>query len=286
MNSSKVGIVIVTYNRKQLLKRLLDSIVNQSYENFEVFVVDNACTDGTEEYIKETINSDSRFHYKRMETNTGGSGGFSEGVKLAFEANMGYIWGMDDDALPAQNALEKLVETAKKAQEKVCLVSYTIEDLNGDEAKELKNNKPELIEKEHFLFLGFFVSHELVKEIGLPKKELFIYFDDIDYSYRAKNAGYKVYMVRDSLIQHPPMMLNTKKFKILGAHFEIQEMVKWKWYYYMRNGQMILPKTKLVKKSMFKTLIGCFFAYPKCFPAALTGYIHGKKGITGKSKKY
>ncbi len=286
MSHSNVGIVIVTYNRKQLLKRLLDAITAQSYKDFEVFVIDNACTDGTEEYVKETVNSDSRFHYKRMQTNTGGSGGFCEGVKLAFEANMDYIWGMDDDALPAADALEVLVKTAEGLQEKTCLVSYTVEDLNSEQTKALKNEQPELIEKEHFLFLGFFVPCALVKQIGLPKKDLFIYFDDIDYSYRAKNAGYKLYMVRDSLIQHPPMMLNTKKFKLLGAHFEVQEMVKWKWYYYMRNGRLVLPQNKLVKKSMFKLLIGCLLAYPKCFPAALTGYIHGKKGVTGRSKKY
>lgn len=290
MNEKKVGIVVVTFNRKKLLLNTLNAIADQSYGNYKVIIIDNASTDGTEEYIKAFLNDNPRFKYKKMEHNTGGSGGFYEGVKMAYQEGADYVWGMDDDAVPERNALKVLVETEGMSAEKVCLVSYTTNNLSESNLQAIHEKEPLLIEKEHFLFLGFFVSRELIEKIGYPRKDLFIYFDDIDYSNRAKEAGYKIYKVRDSFIQHPDMMQNSKKFTILGKKFDVQEMPKWKWYYYMRNAQLVFPrklsKNKQFHKSLLKKLIGVLWAYPKCFSAAFQGYVDGICGKSGKSKKF
>lgn len=291
MNQEKeIGIVIVTFNRKKLLLHTLRAIAGQTYENYRVFIIDNASTDGTEEYIAEFLQENKKFMYKRMQTNTGGAGGFHEGVKIAYQENVDYVWGMDDDAVPEKNALQVLVETAEKTKEKVCLVSYTTNNLAESNLQIIREKETELILKEHFLFLGFFVTKELIGEIGYPRKDLFIYFDDIDYSKRAKTAGYKIYKVRDSFIQHPDMMLNSKKFTFLGKKFDVQEMPKWKWYYYMRNAQLVFPRNlsenKQFHKSLLKKLIGVLIAYPKCFKAAFCGYVDGIHGKSGKSDKF
>ena len=49
----KIVAVVVTYNRKKLLKENLNALLNQSYKDFDILLIDNASTDGTKEYVKE-----------------------------------------------------------------------------------------------------------------------------------------------------------------------------------------------------------------------------------------
>ena len=72
MNSSPlVSVLIPTYNRKVLLKRALDSVLKQTYKNIEIYITDNASTDGTIELIQEYLNNDKRIIYNRREKNMG-----------------------------------------------------------------------------------------------------------------------------------------------------------------------------------------------------------------------
>ena len=54
-NEKKVIAVVVTYNRKELLKEAIEALLNQEYNNCDVLIVDNASTDGTREYIDELL---------------------------------------------------------------------------------------------------------------------------------------------------------------------------------------------------------------------------------------
>lgn len=66
-----VSVLIPTYNRKELLRRAIESVRLQDYQNIEIYVSDNASTDGTFEIMKEYIKIDNRIIYKRREKNTG-----------------------------------------------------------------------------------------------------------------------------------------------------------------------------------------------------------------------
>src|SRR5690606_31380980 len=109
----KVNVVIVTYNRKELLVNCLEAISQQSYDYDKVILVDNASTDGTIEFLesKQLLDNPKLVLLKQTE-NTGGAGGFSAGMKYAFEHGADYVWMMDDDAVPHQNALEQLMKHA------------------------------------------------------------------------------------------------------------------------------------------------------------------------------
>ncbi|AEM22069.1 glycosyl transferase family 2 [Brachyspira intermedia PWS/A] len=69
--SPLVSVLIPTYNRKDLLKRALDSVLKQTYKNIEIYITDNASTDGTKEFILEYLNNDNRIIYSRREKNIG-----------------------------------------------------------------------------------------------------------------------------------------------------------------------------------------------------------------------
>ncbi|MEI0448290.1 glycosyltransferase family 2 protein [Brachyspira intermedia] len=66
-----VSVLIPTYNRKDLLKRALESVLKQTYKNIEIYVTDNASTDGTFEVMQELLKNDKRIIYSRREENTG-----------------------------------------------------------------------------------------------------------------------------------------------------------------------------------------------------------------------
>lgn len=88
----KVAAVVVTYNRKELLRECLQALLNQTRPLDEIIVVDNASTDGTDQMIPEEF---PQITHVRLPENIGGAGGFHEGMKLAYEKGHDWIWVMD-----------------------------------------------------------------------------------------------------------------------------------------------------------------------------------------------
>src|SRR6476620_9663361 len=88
--------VVVTYNRVDKLGRVLDSILAQSRPIDKLIVVDNASTDSTPALLS-VYDDDPRIEVLRLETNTGGAGGFSAGMERAYERGADWVWIMADD---------------------------------------------------------------------------------------------------------------------------------------------------------------------------------------------
>ena len=74
-----VAAVVVTYNRKELLKEAIDALLMQSVAEADVLVVDNASTDGTKDYIADYIDQ-GQIIYINTGENLGGAGGFNFGI--------------------------------------------------------------------------------------------------------------------------------------------------------------------------------------------------------------
>lgn len=201
--------VVVTYNRKALLKECIDSLLNQTYPNLKILVVDNASTDGTESLVKSEFNID-RVSYINTGANLGGAGGFQFGIKQAARMNDDYLWLMDDDSIPTKNALENLMQAADVVEDfgflssKVLWKDKTMCRMNIPKIS-LNHKLSEFDGKPKRIIMGTFVSFlvptKVVKEIGLPIKEFFIWADDIEYSRRISRQ-YPCYFVPSSVIIH------------------------------------------------------------------------------------
>jgi len=98
-----VSVVVTTCNRKGMLKRALDSVINQSYQNLEIIVID----DGEALSAKDTCENynDSRIRYYNNEINLGACASRNRGISLA---NGAYITGLDDDDSFTVNRIESL----------------------------------------------------------------------------------------------------------------------------------------------------------------------------------
>ena len=81
MNSKnhKIASIIVTYNRKNMLKDCLDSILEQNAPLNMIFIIDNNSNDGTQELLKKEGYIDNpKINYRKLNENKGSAGGFYE----------------------------------------------------------------------------------------------------------------------------------------------------------------------------------------------------------------
>lgn len=99
-----VSVIIPTYNRAHLVGRAIRSVLNQTYQDFEIIVVDDGSTDNTEEVVKSF--NDPRIRYIRHEKNRGGSAARNTGIRATYGEFIAFL-DSDDEWLPEK--LEKQV---------------------------------------------------------------------------------------------------------------------------------------------------------------------------------
>ncbi|UJH91313.1 glycosyltransferase [Antarcticibacterium sp. 1MA-6-2] len=106
-NSKKVSVMMATYNRGYCIGRAIESIMNQTYQNWELMVIDDKSTDNTEEVVKSYISRDERIKYLKLEKNQGCSGARNEGMKIC---TGDYITFLDSDDEYDPTKIEKQVK--------------------------------------------------------------------------------------------------------------------------------------------------------------------------------
>ena len=241
----KVTAVVVTYNRVNLLQRVVKALESQTIGLYKILVVNNGSTDGTKEWLDRQTNL-TVIH----QDNVGGSGGFYRGINEASKEETGWIWCMDDDVFPRENCLEKLLDVTRRHDNLGIVCPHRL--MSGKtfvgEAKTLNLTNPfrdmhnnmltaneiggggcnEIVDIVGMAFEGPLIRKDVVEKIGLPNKELFILYDDTDYSYRAVLAGFRVVVARDAL-------MDKHDFQSTTSYREEKIKNKWKLAYHIRN---------------------------------------------------
>jgi len=116
-----VSVIISTYNRAYLIDRFIQSVLNQTYQDFELIVVDDGSTDNTEDIIRQFQEKDKRIKYIKHDKNKGGSAERNTGIKNSVGK---YIAFQDSDDEWFPEKLEKQMEVFKNTSSKVGVV-YT-----------------------------------------------------------------------------------------------------------------------------------------------------------------
>ena len=204
--------VIVTYNRKKLLRESIKSLLNQSYEGLDIYVVDNASTDGTDEYIQDLIDN-NKVRYFNTNKNLGGAGGFQYGIRKAVKSGYEKIWIMDDDTICTPNALEMLLRADEDLNGEYGFICSDVKWTDGSPcAMNVPNIDNKWIQSTDVLqkgyirctqcsFVSCFFKASVVKEVGLPIKEFFVWGDDAEYTKRISDI-YPSYFVPQSQVVH------------------------------------------------------------------------------------
>lgn len=210
----KVAAIIVTYNRKELLMKNIQCILKQTAPDVDILVIDNASTDGTKELLQETFAIGDQISYSNTGSNLGGAGGFSYGIRYAVENGYEYLWIMDDDTMPQENALKELLQADQLLEGKYGFLSSYAKWVDGSPCEmnvpsvSLKwRNKIDmqfengLMRLDSASFVSLFMKAEIVKKVGLPIKEFFIWGDDLEYTRRI-SKHYPCFFVYPSQVVH------------------------------------------------------------------------------------
>ncbi len=211
----KVNAVVVTYNRKALLEECITALLNQTYKLNKIIIIDNASTDGTTELLKE------RYNIPEIETftlnkNTGGAGGFYYGTKKAVK-DADWVWEMDDDTIPADNALEELLKAKEKINENVSFLASSVFGTNGEpmnvptiDGSSTTNGysdwykylKEGIVKIEHATLVSLLFSTKAIAKVGAPHPYFFIWGDDTEYTLRMTKYYGNAYFVGKSVVIH------------------------------------------------------------------------------------
>ncbi len=220
----KICIVIPTFNRRNLVKRLLESIRLQVVSNvvrFDTFLVVDGSTDGTLEMVKNS------FPEVNIVCGTGNwwfTKSLNEGIKASIVKNPDYILTLNDDLFIEKNYVQSLVEAAKKLPEGSVIgsVSLTagkphrfffsgvkITNFNTYSACQYYGFMKEVNEgKLNGIFpstwvptRGMLIPVSVLKKINLFDEKSFPqYGSDTDFCYRAAKIGSKIYVSYDSVV--------------------------------------------------------------------------------------
>ena len=117
MAKPTVSVIIPTHNRAELLKRAINSVLRQTFEDFELIVVDDASSDNTPEVVEGI--KDGRIQYVRLKKNSGGPVARNTGIK---RARGRFIALLDDDDEWLPNRLELQIEKFESLEKDVGVV--------------------------------------------------------------------------------------------------------------------------------------------------------------------
>ena len=118
----KVSICIPVYNRPDYIAEAIESVLNQTFADFEIIVTDNCSTDNTPEVIKGYVARDKRVLYHKNKHNIGGLGNLNGAILLARGE---YIKSLFSDDKLAPQCLEIFVETMDKHPDVSLITSFT-----------------------------------------------------------------------------------------------------------------------------------------------------------------
>jgi GT2 family glycosyltransferase len=224
MTPDRIGAVVVTFNRKQLLTECIDALLKQSRQLDAIFIVDNASSDGTQSYLQDRGYFDfPLITFIRLNQNMGGAGGFHSGMDAAIKAGLSWVWLMDDDSEPYFDSLETMQVYRQYAR--VVAIANLKVDRSGKETADGLRFLPKtgLIKTEYeqirfSSFVGLLISSAAILRIGLPKSEFFIHNDDTEYCMRLRSIG-DIALARDSLVAHKEVARAQKSARLFSHVF-------------------------------------------------------------------
>lgn len=217
MKYPKVFIIILNYNGKDILLDCLDSVYKLKYPNLEVVVVDNNSSDGSFLSARQRF---SRFHFIKNSKNLGFAGGNNVAIRWVLEKMADYIFLLNNDALIEKDSLKKMIELAEKDEKggvfspviyegknkgKVWFSGGRIDWLKMRTIHRVRNIKHVTQKRNTTSYVtgcAMLVKKEVFKKVGLLDDDFFLYYEDADFSYRAKKAGFGLRIIPQASVFH------------------------------------------------------------------------------------
>jgi GT2 family glycosyltransferase len=225
-----VGIVLLNWNGWRDTVECLTSLEKLSYPNFRVVVVDNGSTDDSVSQIRQAFRDVAIIE---AEKNLGFAGGCNLGIMRAVQEGAEYVWLLNNDTTVDTHALGAMVEMAdadatfgavgsaiySTAKSKRLLAwggGYINFWLGRSRhfLSSVPNDKIEFLTGASLL-----LRRGALESVGLLDEGFFMYWEDGDYCFRLRQAGWKLAVAGDSLVWHKEQGSVGKKSALLDRHF-------------------------------------------------------------------
>jgi glycosyltransferase involved in cell wall biosynthesis len=290
-----VSIVLPTYNRAYCIGRTIDSILAQTFSNWELIICDDTSTDNTRLIAQSYCDRDSRIHYHRNPQRRGLPGNRNAGISLSTGE---LVYFIEDDVVIEPDCLEMLVQAFRELKAKGISVGgigprtfepkkqgrlMLLERYVGSQ-KRKRMNSPSLIDKwTGLLYQNFALdcssvtetmlvpswslfSKEAIKEVGGYEEKAYNRFnyshEETDFFVRLREKGYKLYFQPRAVAHH--------KHEARGG----TRTSPVKYYYYYLGAHIIF----LVRNSGWKSvcmipvcLLFISYSVARSIPAMITG---------------
>lgn len=287
LKNSKVYALILNYNSSQETVELYHNILEGSYNEIALIVIDNLSENADREYLKKHIPISNLI---LNEKNLGFAAGNNVGIKHALKAGADYVWILNPDIRLEKDSLSILVDTLK-SDDKLAAVGPRIlkreapDRVFSDGEKMVMNEKADTFHKNHNLEVknlpkgidynidyiagsSMLLRTKAIKEIGTLPEDYFLYFEETDWCFKAKQCNWKLAINSNSIV-----------YNITSAKTSVFH------YYFMRNRLIFCkkyhPDFKSVRNYQVREIIGEIISRVKgkyfrpFFKARATGLISG-----------
>lgn len=230
----RISVVIPTYNSWNSLKSCITSIQNQSLRPQETIVVDNGSKDRTSESVRKYFPKVKLFSLK---TNTGVTGGRNKGIEESSESD--FIFFFDHDMVAEKNMLEKLIEVAVTDpdigivtpkiyyygnKKRIWSAGTGINLWTGQVLFRggIDKGQFDKVEEVQVAPAAILVKKEVIKDLKKFDDTYFATYEDTDFCFRAKRAGYKVFYAPQALAFHKiPLDSQEESVRLLSRAYWI-----------------------------------------------------------------
>lgn len=291
----KLAIILVNYNGIEYNINCINSILDSSFKNFEIIVVDNDSKDGSVEELERVFNN--KITLIKLNDNLGFSGANNIGIEYAKENNFDYIMLLNNDTVIDKDMISIMIESSKYHN---CLVSPKIYYYDNKNIiwsaggtinwkkglpiqyginEEDENENGKLMNIEFATGCCLLIPIEAINDVGFLSEEYFLYYEDTDYSCRVINAGHKILYNSEAIMYH----------KVSASTGGEKSLMYW---YYMTRNRLIFNKKFNKKKTnanlyfystaAIKLLIYLMKGKNVAVKGIIKGIIDYLKGIEGK----
>ncbi|SVB07512.1 uncharacterized protein METZ01_LOCUS160366 [marine metagenome] len=240
-NTPHVAIIILNWNQEVDTLECLASVARVEYPALSIIIVDNGSTSDTYETIVQWSRQEPRAIVIRMEQNLGFVGGSNAGIHHALQGNTDYILLLNNDTVVTPEFISRLVAVAEQA-DNIGIVGPKVYQYQEErifdsagtrayfwlaqgmlrahgESDEGQYDREEDVP--YITGCALLIKRTVIEKIGLMDEDYFNYFDDLDWGYRTKLAGYRLIYVPKAVIQH-----KGSQAMGLGSPFYFHHMIR------------------------------------------------------------
>jgi GT2 family glycosyltransferase len=255
----KVAIVLLNWNGKKDTLECLDSLSKITYDNYEILLVDNGSHDGSVETLQSAY---PELSIIETYANLGYAGGNNVGIDHALQRGADFILLLNNDTSVPPSFLNAFLEAAQEkprggvfGAKVLCYQKPdTIDQFGGMWNEKIaefesigrgrhESHFNEMMQVDYVSGCALFIRKEVFQKIGKIEQDFFLLWEETDFCYRAKKAGFEIWTVPKAFILHK-----------ISASFSGKALMH---YYWWRNRLLWIERncTASQKRSLYLKIL-------------------------------